>query len=194
MRPLDASGVNRREFLRQTGLAAGVAAASGVAAGQTRGVSIVVDPEDPIAGAGPAKWAAGELQQALAEKKIDVRLHQELGQAAAGDLCIVAAGGAAPVAREILKAANAALPAASEALALVPGKLAGKTVLLAWGNDALGLVYALLELADRVAHNVEPLAALEVRSPIIERPANVIRSVTRCFVSDVEDKPWYNDR
>ena len=27
-----------------------------------------------------------------------------------------------------------------------------------------------------------------------ERPANVIRSVTRLFTSDVEDKPWYNDR
>src|ERR1019366_2423518 len=33
-----------------------------------------------------------------------------------------------------------------------------------------------------------------LQSPLAERPANVIRSVTRLFTSDVEDKPWYNDR
>ncbi len=36
--------------------------------------------------------------------------------------------------------------------------------------------------------------ALAVPAPIAERPANTIRSVTRLFTSDVEDKPWYNDR
>jgi len=29
---------------------------------------------------------------------------------------------------------------------------------------------------------------------IAEQPANTVRSVTRLFVSDVEDKPWFNDR
>ena len=30
--------------------------------------------------------------------------------------------------------------------------------------------------------------------PVAERPFNSIRSMTRLFTSDVEDKPWYNDR
>ena len=30
--------------------------------------------------------------------------------------------------------------------------------------------------------------------PIAEHPANTVRSITRLFTSDVEDKPWFNDR
>ena len=29
---------------------------------------------------------------------------------------------------------------------------------------------------------------------MVERPANAVRSVQRLFTSDVEDKPWFNDR
>src|SRR5262249_51366907 len=52
-------------------------------------------------------------------------------------------------------------------------------------GDVRGLVYGILELAQRGA---------QVGSALNESPANPVRSVTRCFVSDVEDKPWYNDR
>ena len=31
-------------------------------------------------------------------------------------------------------------------------------------------------------------------APIVEQPANRVRSIARLFTSDVEDKPWYNDR
>ncbi len=67
-------------------------------------------------------------------------------------------------------------------------------MLLACGSDPRGVAYALLELADRVRHADLPLAALEVSNPIVERPANRIRGINRSFESDVEDKPWYNDR
>ncbi|MBI1785954.1 MAG: hypothetical protein HYR60_00105, partial [Acidobacteria bacterium] len=55
-------------------------------------------------------------------------------------------------------------------------------------------VYALLDLADRVQNAADPLTALSLRKPITERPANAIRGAARLFTSDVEDKPWYNDR
>ena len=67
-------------------------------------------------------------------------------------------------------------------------------MLLAAGQDARGLVYALLELADRVRNSADAGAALTLPAMVAERPANVVRSVTRLFTSDVEDKPWYNDR
>ena len=51
-------------------------------------------------------------------------------------------------------------------------------------GDSRGLVYAITELSRRDTHLSEPVS---------ESPANPVRSVTRCFVSDVEDKPWYND-
>ena len=40
----------------------------------------------------------------------------------------------------------------------------------------------------------EPIDLINFKKPVVEQPANVIRSVTRLFVSNVEDKPWYYDR
>jgi hypothetical protein len=62
--------------------------------------------------------------------------------------------------------------------------------LVASGSDARGLVYALLELADRVRLTGQAT----VSAPVTEHPANTIRSIARCFESDVEDKSWFHDR
>lgn len=67
-------------------------------------------------------------------------------------------------------------------------------MLLTCASDVRGLVYALLELADRVNHAEGTAAALDVRKPLVETPANVIRGGNRCFQSDIEDNPWYSDR
>jgi hypothetical protein len=39
-----------------------------------------------------------------------------------------------------------------------------------------------------------PLTALHVSKPIVEQPLNKVRAINRMFCSDIEDKPWYNDR
>ena len=96
--------------------------------------------------------------------------------------------------QQILGAAKISLPDAPEALALARGKIGQRTVTLAAGSDAHGLVYALLELADRVNFSTDPLAVLKIDKPVSERPANAIRSISRGFNSDVEDKPWFQDR
>src|SRR5574340_1336181 len=180
--------VSRRAFLK----AAGAVPALGQAA--ARQVFLVVDASDPVATSKPARWAAGELQSALTAAGCSVQIREKIGEAPPGSLCIAATGRSAPLAREALKATGLVLPGAPEALALASSKVAGRTVLLVSGTDARGLMYSLLELADRVRHAGEPLAALEVRKPVIERPANRIRGVNRSFVSDIEDKAWYNDR
>ena len=54
--------------------------------------------------------------------------------------------------------------------------------------DPRGAVYALLELADRARFGAE------LNRPVTEAPLNSVRSVSRMFVSDVEDKPWFYDR
>src|SRR5689334_358962 len=69
------------------------------------------------------------------------------------------------------------------------GIIPGGNRLVVRGTDARGLVYGIAELARNAAQE-----NFGVREPVIERPSNRVRSVTRCFVSDVEDKPWYNDR
>ncbi len=56
--------------------------------------------------------------------------------------------------------------------------------------DTLPVQWATAQLRD--AH--DPLVVLKAVKPVRERPANEIRGVARSFVSDVEDKTWYQDR
>src|ERR1051326_1194916 len=180
--------MNRRRFLTQTG-AAGVSALRSLKSA-TQGVSIIVDRQSPITSAPPCVWAIDELRAALDKHGVAAKLYPRVQEAPAGDRHIVIAGGNSAYALEILRSANRSMPSSAEALCLVPGKLSGRSVLLAGGSDERGLVYAVLELADRVSYG----SPLEIRASVIEKPANVVRSCARCFVSDVEDKSWYYDR
>ncbi len=82
----------------------------------------------------------------------------------------------------------------SETVALIPGTYMGKPAILVTGVDARGIVYGLLELADRVRSSPHPLSSLQLAAPLIETTPNKIRSVSRGFCSEIEDKPWYYDR
>ncbi|MGA8102993.1 MAG: hypothetical protein WB869_12610 [Candidatus Acidiferrales bacterium] len=190
------TGLNRREFLRRSALASGIGLARTIAGAQQSGVTIVSDPDDPIASAPAAQWAAGELANALCEHGIIARRAPRIESSAADDLCIVASGSAQPQARKLLQSANVSVPASAEALALVPARLAGRPVSLACGSDIRGLVYALLELADRVRCSDSPhqAEALNIRRAVVEQLTNAIRVISRSFESDLEDKPWFNDR
>ena len=174
---MNLSDFSRRRFLKALGPAAALSAAG-------RGVSIAIDPADAVASSGPVRWAAGELEAALAARGVAVRNCERASQAGPGDLCVVAAGAGSSA------AAGVRVAEVPEALALAPGKGS----LIACGRDARGLVYALLELADRAQYAADPMAALALPKPIAERPANTVRGIARLFTSDIEDKPWYNDR
>lgn len=187
-------GVSRRHFVKVIGITALGAASFSLSDLSARGISIIVDPADPIAGTLPSKWALKELEESLTSRGINVFRCEKLSQTKAGDLYLVIAGLDSSLARKLLKASKATIPAVPEALGLVPAKLSGKQVILACGYDQRGLIYALLELADRVHNSTQPLESLIIQKPVIERPANVIRSLNRLFVSDIEDKPWFNDR
>jgi hypothetical protein len=144
--------ITRRRFLQQSSIAmAGLAAAGSVgsrlfAAGAT-GVSIIVDPGDTIAGSVPPQWAISQLKQALVGQGATVQVFSSISQAPPGDLVVVVYSRTATVAGQI---AGVALPPAGEAFALATGSISGRSALLASGNDARGMVYSVLELADRV--------------------------------------------
>ena len=157
---MDSNDFNRRQFLRTTAL--GVSASAGLSGAGVRPVAIVLDPGDPVAAAAASRWAAGELVGALGSRGVQAHMVDRVGQAGAGDLCVVASGN-----RE---GHAASVP---EALALGPAKIGGRDVLLASGQDSRGLVYALLELADRVRNSPDAGAALTLPAMVAERPANV---------------------
>ncbi len=175
------SHLNRRQFIQ-------IAAATTTA--RTQRVAIVADSADTVASAATARWAAGELERALTQRGISARVYANAAEAPGTDLRITAAGMASPGAAAALEATGSRPDAVPEALALCQGV----DGVWACGYDARGLTYALLELADRVHNAADPFAALAVPRPLTEHPANTIRSITRLFTSDVEDKSWYNDR
>jgi hypothetical protein len=196
MSPAKASPLSRRNFLELAALSMGALGmgSSASAASGARSISIVTDPADPAASSGPVGWAVEELSQALAQHGIPLQRLNSLQQAPRSGLCIVACGRTAPVASVALQPAALSLPDAPECLVLAPAKYENRPILLACGSDGRGLMYALLELADRVQHAGDPYHAIQVQEPLAEQPFNQTRSIGRSFVSDVEDKPWFNDR
>ena len=190
----DPKGINRRRFVKIAGISALGVSSLGQFNFKTKGVSLVLDPADITAGSLPSQWAAQELEKSLTSGGIDVHRCDQLAQARSGDFHIVVAGTDSSIARQLLKDAKTNIPTVNEALGLVPVISGDKQVLLACGYDVRGLVYALLELVDRVQYSDQPFGSLTIHKPIIERPANAVRSVSRLFVSEIEDKPWFNDR
>lgn len=187
-------GASRRHFLKVTGMTTLSIPFTGIGDFKAGGISIVVDPEDSIAQSGTVAWAINELEKSLSSNNIIVKKFTKLSQAPATNLCIVAGGARASATGWLLKEAKVAIPAVPESLGIVPLKSAGKQVVLVAGHDERGLMYALLELADRIQYGAQPLASLQLKKAVIEKPANEVRSLTRLFTSEVEDKPWFNDR
>src|SRR5215216_1732010 len=114
-------------------------------------LGLTVDTSDPIVTATPVQWAIGRLEDALATAGVPVQTSDRLGDSRTG-LTILVAGPSASSVRSVLVAAGVDLPSSPESLALVPTAHAGRPVTVATGRDARGLVYAVLELADRVEH------------------------------------------
>ena len=193
-------GESRREFIKKTGLAAAAIAGAGLvplpvsAAESNPAIAVAFDETDVVTAETPVRWAAEQLRDALVSRGLPAAIYPNLNDVQAGQECVLVAGRNSPRARQLLATAKISLPVAPEALAMARGKIGKLSVVLATGSDARGLVYALLELADRVNFAANPLAALKAVKPVSEHPANAIRSISRGFNSDVEDKSWFQDR
>jgi len=184
--------LSRRGFLQLSALSIGGFSLHGSSLVQPAGgahVVLVVSPDDRTASAPQVQWAIRELRQTLIDRGVSVRQVESIEKAPASDLRIIVAGHEAPTAGPILKMAGASALRGPESLALVPSTHEGKPILLACGHDPRGLMYAVLELADRVQYADKPLRALSMAKPTLEQPLNAVRAIGRPFVSDVEDRP-----
>jgi hypothetical protein len=184
--------MDRRSFLKQAGVAAGVAATQpleGLAAA-TPSIAVAIDPQDRVASAAASAWAIDTLLKAFAAQGIHANMYPRLIDAPYTARRIFIAHSENATAREILKSVNAKIPSAPESLGLVGAGTSARPLLLVTGSDGRGLVYSILEVADRVKYG----SPLDIKTPVVEQPANQIRSCARCFVSDIEDKSWYYDK
>ncbi len=171
--------IARRTFLRRAGQATALTCAGRASAASGR-ILLISDPGDTLIASPAVQWAASELKSAIESRGFEcasVRLAGDAGDFQA----------AVTIARE-------RTPLEAEAFRLAPAVAGGKPALRASAGDARGYVYAITELADRVRHGADPVAALTLNRAIDEKPANKVRSVARAFVDDVEDKPWFYDR
>jgi hypothetical protein len=190
--------MKRREFLKVAGAASAVSLARGVRAAPAPSFIISIDDRDPVASAGPVRWAAEQLRAAIAAKGALCRivsLREKIpGEQLRSAAFFVFVDAAALTARNIPHAGDFSI--GTECFALLPGSVkrthtAGVT---ASGSDVRGYVYALLELAERVQFGADPRTALYAVRAGLEKPANEIRCVGRYFCSEIEDKPWFYDK
>jgi len=189
---------SRRKFLKQTAALGGWAVAQGLvgcksqstqqapsSAGANRSVAIIPG-DDPMAASAPGKWAMDHLRKTIVARGVDCKIISWRDDMPGADIQILANGTPLPVSMSSQVHQDAA-----ESFLIQPQS---QRIVVAYGRDERGLVYALTELADLVEHSDDPLSALSSISEIHQYRANRIRSVMRCFVSDVEDKAWYYDR
>ena len=67
--------------------------------------------------------------------------------------------------------------------------------IIIYGADLRGLIYAITEIADRVENLITSKNILqEIFFKTIESPKTKIRSISKCFESDIEDLPWYHNK
>ena len=156
-------------------------------------IAIVCQAGDRLASAAPVCWAIGRLRAALEARGMGVEVLDRDPPADGVGRTIHVASSRAAAARGVLLGARISVPDAPEAFALVPAHRGARPDLLATAPDERGLVYALLELADRVGHAADPLLGLRLDEAVVERPANAVRSVARCFTSERLDLPWFLD-
>lgn len=175
---------NRRTFLKLTAAATSVAAADFAHAIPANNSIVLVTDTGSLLAAQPVQWALAELHRACEEKGIAI-------VSSAGKLAIVVAPPSSSLAAGFQKTPAITQP---ETTALVPGTYHDLPAILVTGIDARGLVYGLLELADRIRLSDDPLAALHLAAPLVESTPNKVRSVARAFLSEIEDKSWFYDR
>lgn len=188
----------RRNFLKTTAcftLGSVTIGANFVSVLEKKGdIALIVSPDDVIASAIPPTWALGELKATLEAQGLSVRVVSKIEDTKAKEFCVVASGMKTSLVQRIFAQTRQTAPTEPESLCLVHSELKGRPVLLAAGTDALGLVYSLTELADRVQCLATGASALEFSEPVIERPASRTRSIIRNFSSSVEDKVWFYDQ
>ena len=146
--------------------------ASGPWSGRKVRVFVLADASDRTMSQPPIHWAVIQLQDVLKARGLDVDVLYNLEKLHDDGERIIVTPCTSKWARKISSGVQVALPTAAESLALVPGRVEGKPVVMVAGADVRGLVYAILELADRVTYAGDPVALLRGVAPSVEQPAS----------------------
>jgi hypothetical protein len=184
--------MQRRDFLKISGAITALSLTHRVLAGPSQRISIIVEGGDPCASSDPVGWAAGRLRNALLAKGAICEIVSSADQAAGSAFSVLVAGPTSGLAQ---KFPQPSAPLSNpESLRLTPGRLLGAPAIWVSAAGPRGFVYGLLELTERVQFNADLATGLHLAAAMEEHPANQVRSVSRLFSSELEDKPWYYDK
>ena len=185
--------LSRRKFLKLAGAVGACGISPAARAPGASPVALVIDPQNAAASSAPVRRAAARLVKALNSKGLEHLITP--GPAAkaveSSIFCILVADPRSNLATGFEHSKHLTAP---ENFRITPGRVAKVPGILISASDARGYAYALLELAERVQYGDDLLKDLQLSTAIEERPANEVRSVSRYFCSELEDKSWYYDR
>ncbi len=139
-------------------------------------------------------WAIGELQARLGEREVAFHPTEASEDEIHDGTVIVIALSESREIGGIGARCGVKLPFAPESFAIFRGPEELANRLYVYGADTRGLVYAITELADRVRFVATLASALEFAAPMVEMPTAKVRSISKCFQSEVEDLAWFHDR
>jgi hypothetical protein len=184
--------MQRREFLKLTGAATAFGLTHRALGGEIQRISILIDAADPCTSQDPIHWAAAQLRAAAMAKGVRCQIVHAPDQAQGSGLVVLVAGPTSSLAQTFPQPDH--LLASVESVRLAPGRLLEAPAILVSAAGERGFVYGLLELAERVQFHADVASGLHLEAAMEEHPANQLRSVSRLFCSEVEDKPWYYDQ
>ncbi|MCU6794427.1 hypothetical protein OB236_20170 [Paenibacillus sp. WQ 127069] len=153
-------------------------------------IAVIHDHQDPFTSHASIIWAVNHLTAALENRHVSTVLANTSDDAPEAAVKIVISGSDSSLVHSALKAANLSLPAEAESFAIA----VSGGVLVVSAMDARGLIYAILELTDRIQHSSHVIEELLSIESFADKPANAIRSITRLFSCEPEDKPWFYDK
>jgi hypothetical protein len=183
--------MQRRDFLKLSGAMTALSLTHRALAGTSQRIFIILEGGDPCALGDPIPWAAGRLRAALVAKGAICEIVRSPDQAAGSVFSVLVASPASDLARNFPQAGPLSSP---ESIRLTPGWLIRAPAIWVSAIGQRGFVYGLMELAERVQFNSDLATGLHLATAIEEHPANQVRSVSRLFCSEIEDKPWYYDQ
>ena len=136
------------------------------AQGHTTQVSIVAEKSQGV----PVSQAINKLIDAFKAKNITVEKIGSLDEARGNLIIVTGLSSGGGVAANLLKTANHLVPKVAEALTIWKTDWKKKPVWLISGFDDRGLMYGLLDVADRVSWSTDSKAPMSEVEEITEKP------------------------
>ncbi|MDB5085942.1 MAG: hypothetical protein JWN30_2828 [Bacilli bacterium] len=140
------------------------------------------------------EWALTYLADLLKQQDVSVIQNQSPNEPPDVDLCILIENSGSRPTRYAHLSKNAVVQNEPEAFCMISDTINGQKILAVAGSDVRGLLYAILELADRVKYADDPWDELTSLKQLEEKPATKVRSINRIFASEIEDKPWFYNK